>query len=56
MDQFKEQLVRAQNVGKYKIVKILMYILGVLALLSILTGNFMLGLLLVVIAGILFYV
>ncbi|GFP74322.1 DUF6106 family protein [Clostridium fungisolvens] len=56
MDQFKEQLVRAQNVGKYKTVKILMYILGVLAVLSILTGNFMLGLLLAAIAGILFYV
>lgn len=56
MDQFKEQLVRAQNAGKYKLVKTLMYILGVLAVLCLLTGNFMLGLLLVVIAGILFYV
>ncbi|GKU27105.1 DUF6106 family protein [Clostridium folliculivorans] len=56
MDQFKEQLVRAQNPGKYKAVKILMYIVGVLAVLCLLTGNFILGLLLVVIAGILFYV
>ncbi|MBK1813942.1 hypothetical protein JHL18_25370 [Clostridium sp. YIM B02505] len=56
MDQFKEQLVRAQNPGKYKVAKMVMYIIGVLAVLSLFTGNLILGLLLVVIAGILFYV
>lgn len=56
MDQFKEQLVKAENVGKYKIVKVLMFITGAMALLYLMLGNIIIGLLLALITGILFYV